>query len=179
MTLDNNVPLPAAPSLSVAEIEKNIIKVTAELEKARALEYTIAEKTLLAAQKSAAAAQVKVQELVDKSGATPAAENRLALAKAVLAEKESAITVAAAQFNKIKTQQEATQKFKKKVTNLLSNKKLSKKVKFSRKEKAALKAFRKLEKTKNKLAKETKKTTEQLSTQDHQPDTTLNQENLN
>ncbi|MES2821995.1 MAG: hypothetical protein V4732_00235 [Pseudomonadota bacterium] len=177
MTLNTTTPVSAATPLSVAEIEKQIAKVNAELEKARALEYTVAEKTLLAAQKSAALAKVKVEQILEKMSAAPTAESRLVLAKAALAEKESAMTVAATQFNKVKTQQAATQKFKKKVKSLLSNKKLSKKVKFSRKEKAALKAFRRLERAKTRLAKETEKTTGQLSAQEHHPDTSLIQAN--
>lgn len=179
MTLSNSTPLSTAIPLSVAEIEKQIAKVIAELEKARALEYTIAEKTFLAAQKSAAAAQLKVQALLDKSSITPAAENRLILAKAALSEKESAMAIAAEKLNKIKAKHATIHKFKKKVKNVLVSKKLSKKIKFSRKEKAALKAFRKSEKSKNKIAKEAEKTTGQLSTQEHQPDASLNQANPN
>ena len=141
-------------NLSVTQIEQKIVKVTAELENARALEYAKAEKAFLAAQKLFTLAREKVASLLTKPIATLAAKNRLAAAKAELTAMKSAAALAETHLNSIEKEQERAKKISRKVERLLISKKLSKKIEFSRKEKSALKIMRKNAKEKRKLAKE-------------------------
>ncbi len=139
--------------IAVADIEQQIAKIKEEIDSARAQEYLQAEKTFMAAQKIAVATQLKVQALLRNTSTSVAAQNRLALAKARLTEQELAVIAAAKQFNNVKKEQEASQQFTKKVAKILASRKLSKKINFSKKEKAALKVMRKSAKGKNKTAK--------------------------
>lgn len=141
-------------SALITEIEEQIAKITAELEKARALEYSIAEKAFLAAQKRTAAAQAKVDDLTAKAGTTAAAQSRLALAKSALTEQEVLLADATTLFNTIKAKQDAADEFAKNVALVLSGKKLGKKIKLTKKEKAVVKEDKKAAK---KVAKQEKK----------------------
>lgn len=139
---------------SITDIEEQIAKITAELEKARALQYTTAEKAFLAAQKRTAVAQAKVNDLNAKASTTVAAQSRLALAKTALTEQESLLADVETVFNAAKAEQDAADEFAKNVALVLSGKKLGKKIKLNKKEKAVLKEEKKNAK---KIAKQEKK----------------------
>lgn len=145
--------------VSITDIEQQIATVTAELEKARAQHFAAAEADYLAAQKTVASAQTKVNELSAKA-TTTAAQNRLALARAALEEQETKLTATKNIFDQLTLEQEAAQDFNEKVELLLAGKKIGKKIKFTKKEKAVLKAdkkaAKKIAKAEKKLAKDEK-----------------------
>lgn len=112
-----------ARTLSVTDIENQIAKVTAELEKARTAQYSTAEKAFLAAQKRTAAAQAKVRDLLAKGGTTPVAKNRLTLAKDALTEQQNLLAAAKAQFDSAKAMQNAAKEIAKNISLLTPGKK--------------------------------------------------------
>lgn len=157
---------------SITDIEEQIAKITAELEKAREIEYTAAEKVFQAAQKRTDAAQTKVNELNAKASTTAAAQSRLALAKAALTEQESLLADATTVFNAVKAEQEAADEFAKNVALVLSGKKLGKKIKLNKKEKAVVKEDKKIAK---KIAKQEKKAAKKQAKDDKKNHAKLDQ----
>jgi hypothetical protein len=152
--------------VSITDIEQQIAKVTAALELARAEHFAKAEGAFLAAQKAVANAQTKVNELSAKA-TTAAAQNRLLLARIALEEQEDKLTTTKAVFDTLKLEQEAAQEFSEKVDLLLAGKKLGKKIKFTKKEKAVLKAdkkaAKKIAKAEKKVAKDEKEQAKKLA----------------
>jgi colicin import membrane protein len=152
--------------VSIPDIEQQIAAVTAALEQARAENYAAAEAAFLAAQKAVASAQEKVNELSAKA-VTAAAQTRLTLARAVLEQQEETLTATKASFDALKVEQEAAQEFSAKVDLLLAGKKLGKKIKFTKKEKAVLKAdkksAKKIAKAEKKIAKDEKQQAKKLA----------------
>lgn len=151
---------------SISDIEQQIATVTAELEKARAQHFAVAEAAFLAAQKAVASTQAKVNELSAKA-TTAAAQTRLALARSTLEEQEVTLTTTKVVFDTLKLEQEAAREFNEKVELLLAGKKLGKKIKFTKKEKAVLKAdkkaAKKIAKAKKKIAKGQKEDAKKLA----------------
>ena len=143
--------------MSITDIEKQIAKVSAALTQARVDQYAIAEQSLLTAQKAAATAKAKVNELLRKAGITVAAQQRLALANAALADKELNLANAEAALAILKSDKEAAQLFAKNVKRVMAGKKLGKKIKFTKKEKAVLSAEKKSAKKITKAEKKAKK----------------------
>lgn len=152
--------------ISISDIEQQIATVTAELEKARAQNFAAAEAAFLAAQKAVATAQAKVNELSVKA-VTAAAQNRLAQVRIVLDDHEATLTATKTAFDALQLEQEAAQEFNAKVELLLAGKKLGKKIKFTKKEKAVLKAdkkaAKKIAKAEKKIAKDQKEEAKKLA----------------
>jgi hypothetical protein len=133
----------AISSTSIADIEQQIAKVTAQLQQARALQLATAEKAYLAAQKAAEQARTKVRDLAAKGSTTVAAQNRLLTAQANSEELDNKLTAALEVYDALKEQKKASEKFSKKVGKVLAGGKLGKKIKLTREEKDVLKEDKK------------------------------------
>lgn len=102
-------------SLSIADIEKKIAQLGAEIEKARAQELRTAEKALIAAEKSATAAKALLSKLMTKDAATPAAKARIVAAKEAYTDHVKAVAIAKKTVAILTARNKATEKFAGKV----------------------------------------------------------------
>jgi hypothetical protein len=141
----------------IADIEKQIAKVTTELHKARALQYATAKNALLIAKEQAVTAKEKVNVLKVKGGDTVLTQQRLAKAAQLLTDKESTLESAQTELNALRLAQETALQFATDVARVLSGKKLSKKIKPKKTETTTRTFNKKTEKkivnTKNKIKK--------------------------
>lgn len=153
-------------SPTIADIEKQIARVNAALDKARAQRLVNAEKALVTAQKAAAAAQSKIDLLNTKSITTPAAKTRLANAQATLATHTDAVTSAKDALKKLLKEQKKTAKIAKKVKKIIAKDADSK---LSKSERKALKKANKKAKKNAAAETVTDATTSTVSTTPKRP----------
>jgi colicin import membrane protein len=92
-------------TVSIADLESQIAKVSVALAKARAQKYSAAEKAVQVAKKAADAAAAKVKQLKAKGIATPAAKARLQTALDLAVTHKAALVVATSAFDELKAAQ--------------------------------------------------------------------------
>jgi hypothetical protein len=143
---------------SITDIEQHIAKVTAQLQKAREQEFSTAETVFLTAQQTTAAALARLAALEAIPASTPA---RISKAQADLNIQQAQLASANKIYNALIAAQKAAEHFATDVTAVMAGKKLGKKIKFTKKEKAIIKddkkAAKKTAKTEIKTAKAEKK----------------------
>src|SRR5690606_25572889 len=91
---DNVMAAKKATSVSISDLEKQIAKVSAELEKAREKKLATAEKSLAAAHKAAATLAQKLTSARAKGATTVAAKVRLKKAQADAAKQGQEVATA-------------------------------------------------------------------------------------
>ncbi|MES2825557.1 MAG: hypothetical protein V4732_18290 [Pseudomonadota bacterium] len=116
-------------SLSIADIEKQIVKIGAEIEKARAQELKTAEKTLATAKKSAATAKAHLAKLKSKDATTAAEKARIAAAKKTDADHDKALSIAKQTVDALTVRNRAAEKLAKTVSKTLASANKGKKAK--------------------------------------------------
>lgn len=150
-------------SRAIADLEQQIAKIQTALHKARVQQQLKAEKALASAQKAAALAQTRLDNLILKGATTPAAKTRLAAAKTSLRHSSQALASAEATLAEIAKKQKSTAKIAKKTNKLLAKASKGKTAKSQKKlEKKARKAAKKL--TEDKASAEVSR---DLETQPH------------
>lgn len=113
--------------VSVVELEQQISKLSAALDKARALEFAAAQKAVVAGQKVLASAKKKIADINAKGVVTAAAKARLTQAKKDQLEATKVLAVAQDVFAGLKTAQNAAKEVAKELA--IATKGKTKKVK--------------------------------------------------
>lgn len=113
---------PKTPKKSIAELEQEIAKLSAALDKARAQELTAAEKIVAAEQKALINARKKAADLAAKDNKTPAVKARLLQVKKDLATQTKTVANAQALLGELKTAQASAKEVAKAVAEQLKGK---------------------------------------------------------